>query len=161
MPKVEMKTWLTLVGAILLCIAAALGPAPAAMESNPHALPAADPAMISEILALPDGRDFLGDSKLVYAEHWSFRKAEFLIVRVEDATCNGEFCPTAFISEQHEGSKIIGLGWLPKSVLYGDVEYRFCRACRELYGLSFSDTHGKEITIGISRNYLVISGDAK
>lgn len=93
----------------------------AMMESNPHELPLADAATVAQITNVPGGRERVGSSKQVFAEHWTLRKAAVLIARVEGATCNGEFCPTAFISElgrepitsapSNAASGVIGAPW--------------------------------------------------
>lgn len=140
-----------------LMLILSLNPAMAMMESRPHELPLADTGTVGQIVAVTGGREFVGSSKQIYAEHWFFGKATFLIARVEDATCDGEFCPTAFISELEQGSKIIGIGWLPKQVLYGDVTYTFCQACGDVDSITFSGSQGSEITIGLSSNYLVLA----
>ena len=53
------------------------------------------------------------------------------------------------------GRKIIGAGWIPKGVLYGDVTYDFC--CGAVHMIYFSGSDGRTIVVGVAKYFLFIS----
>lgn len=130
-------------------------------ESFAREMEIADEATYNRVLAIPDGKEFIGPGGKVFARELSWSSDSFLIVRVEDANCSGEYCSTAIISARQDGDRIIGIGWLPKSIRQSDVSYKWCQVCGSLFSVSFEDSNQASITIGLSPNYMVVSGQTE
>lgn len=150
----RFKGWMI----VPVLVAAGISPASALTESSAREMELADEATYNRILATPDGESFLGSKGKVYARHLEWQAHSFLIVRVENDDCSGEYCSTAIISATANGDRIVGIGWLPKRIRQSDIQNDWCRVCGPVFSLSFEDSDQRSITIGVSRDYVVLSG---